>query len=238
MKQHILVIEDDEAIRCGVVDALELDGYQVSQADCASTGIAAVGQSECDIVLLDLVLPDGDGLDVLAEIRSVRPKLPVIILTARGEEPDRVRGLRLGADDYVVKPFSVQELTARIEAVLRRATPDPCRDQLPVPCGIVDLRRCELIFEDGSTVELSEREVDILRYLASRAGEPVSRDELMAEVWKIDPRGIQSRTIDMHIARLREKLRDSSAKPTVIRTVRGRGYSFELQRPALHPEAD
>ena len=227
MKQHILVIEDDAAIRCGVVDALELDGYQVSEADCALGGISAVGQTECDIVLLDLVLPDGDGLDVLKEIRSIRPKLPVIIVTARGEEPDRVRGLKLGADDYVVKPFSVQELTARIEAVLRRATPDPCRQQVPVPGGMVDFRRCELTFEDGSAVELSEREVDILRYLASRAGEPVSRDELLSEVWKIDPRGIQSRTIDMHIARLREKLRDSSARPTVIRTVRGRGYAFE-----------
>lgn len=227
MKKHVLVIEDDAAIRCGVVDALELDGYEVTQADTALGGIASVGQSECDIVLLDLVLPDGDGLDVLKEIRGVRPKLPVIILTARGEEPDRIKGLKLGADDYVVKPFSVQELTARIEAVLRRATPEPTREQVSVPGGLVDFRRCELTFDDGATIELSEREADILRYLAGRPGKPVSRDELLSEVWKIDPRGVQSRTIDMHIARLREKLRDSSANPAVIRTVRGRGYAFE-----------
>jgi len=227
MKKHVLVIEDDAAIRCGVVDALELDGYEVTQADTALSGIAAVGQSECDIVLLDLVLPDGDGLDVLKEVRSVRPKLPVIVLTARGEEPDRVKGLKLGADDYVVKPFSVHELTARIEAVLRRASPAPGREQVAVPGGVVDFRRCELSFDDGAAVELSEREADILRYLAGRPGEPISRDELLSEVWKIDPRGVQSRTIDMHIARLREKLRDSSANPSVIRTVRGRGYAFE-----------
>ncbi len=227
MKKHVLVIEDDAAIRCGVVDALELDGYEVTQADTALRGLAAVGQSECDIVLLDLVLPDGDGLDVLKEVRSVRPKLPVIVLTARGEEPDRVKGLKLGADDYVVKPFSVQELTARIEAVLRRASPAPGREQVTVPGGVVDFRRCELSFDDGVAVELSEREADILRYLAGRPGEPISRDELLSEVWKIDPRGVQSRTIDMHIARLREKLRDSSANPSVIRTVRGRGYAFE-----------
>lgn len=227
MKQHLLIIEDDAAIRCGVVDAMELDGYTMTEADGALAGLSAIGQSECDLVLLDLVLPDGDGLNVLEEIRRMRPRLPVIILTARGGEVDRVRGLKLGADDYVVKPFSVQELTARVEAVLRRSAPDPCRDQVPVPGGVVDFRRCELCFDDGASVELSEREIDILRYLASRSGEPVSRDELLAEVWKIDPRGIQSRTIDMHIARLREKLRDSSSNPNVIRTVRGRGYAFE-----------
>lgn len=224
---RVLIIEDDAAIRRGVVDALELDGYVLTEADTAQAGIAALGQSECDLVLLDLILPDGHGLSVLEEIRRIRARLPVIILTALGDEPDRVRGLKLGADDYVVKPFSVPELTARIEAVLRRSGSSPEREQLPVPGGLVDFRRCELIFEDGVRTELSEREVDILRYLAGRAGEPISRKELLAEVWKIDPRGVQSRTIDMHIARLREKLRDSSSNPMVIRTVRGRGYSFE-----------
>jgi DNA-binding response OmpR family regulator len=182
---------------------------------------------EHDIVLLDLVLPGCDGLDVLAAIRRERPTLPVIILTARGEENDRVRGLRLGADDYVVKPFSVKELLARVNAVLRRSPERPSEvRELAIDGGRVDLDRSEIRFDDGQRAELSERERELLRYLAGNSGRAVSRDEILSRVWGLDPRGLETRTVDMHVARLREKLRDDPSEPRVIVTVRGKGYKL------------
>jgi DNA-binding response OmpR family regulator len=151
--------------------------------------------------------------------------LPVIILSARGEENDRVTGLRLGADDYVVKPFSVDELLARIEAVLRRSPGRPLDvSAMVIPGGIVDFARCEVQFDDGGREELSERERVLLRYFARHAGRAITREELLANVWQIDARGVTTRTIDMHIARLREKLRDVGGEPRVLLTVRGTGY--------------
>jgi DNA-binding response OmpR family regulator len=156
----------------------------------------------------------------------------VIILTARGEEADRVRGLRLGADDYVVKPFSVKELLARVEAVLRRSPERPTDlAAVAIPGGLVDLARREVRFHDGGRQELSEREAELIRYLASNANRAVSRDELLAHVWQIEPKGVTTRTIDMHIARLREKLRDDPAEPVVLLTVRGKGYKFTATGP-------
>jgi DNA-binding response OmpR family regulator len=224
---RILTIEDDPAIRRGIVDALRFAGYTPLEAANGKVGLEmAVGQSY-DLLLLDLVLPQMDGLEVLAEMRKVRPTQPVIILTARGAEDDRVRGLRLGADDYVIKPFSVKELLARIEAVLRRS-PERPRDvgQIALPDGAADLERSEVRFADGSRAELSEKEVELLRYLAANAGRAISRDELLLRVWQISPRGLATRTIDMHVTRLREKLRDDPTQPRVVLTVRGRGYMF------------
>jgi DNA-binding response OmpR family regulator len=225
----VLVIEDDEAIREGLVDALGFDGYRVLQAADAPRGRAAALQSACDLVLLDLMLPGGNGFDVLTEIRRLKPRLPVIILTARGQEGDRVRGLRLGADDYVVKPFSVKELLARVEAVLRRSAPD-AEDAggvvIPIPGGTIDLARHEVRFDDADAVELSDRETELLTYLTRHRDRAIGRDELLREVWRLDPDRYQTRTIDMHVARLREKLRDDKASPRVIRTVRGKGYVF------------
>jgi DNA-binding response OmpR family regulator len=184
-----------------------------------------------DLLLLDLVLPGPGGLEILAEVRTSRPALPVIILTACGEEADRVKGLTLGADDYVVKPFSVKELLARIEAVLRR-TPERETDvkKIAFPGGCAVLPRHELRFDDGASVQISEREVELLRYLAGNAGRAVSREELLRRVWRIDPDKIETRTIDMHVARLREKLRDDASEPKIISTVRGRGYVFAVPR--------
>jgi DNA-binding response OmpR family regulator len=180
-----------------------------------------------DLLLLDLVLPGVAGLEILKQVRDLRPTLPVIILSARGEEADRVAGLKLGADDYVVKPFSVKELVARVQAVLRRSPERPVENpELPIPGGIADLNRSEIRYDDGTRCDLSEREVDILKYLSSHAGRTISRDELMARVWRIDPRGLNSRAIDMQVARLREKLRDNSSDPKLIRTVRGKGYVY------------
>jgi DNA-binding response OmpR family regulator len=184
-------------------------------------------RQEYDLLLLDLVLPGRDGLEILREVRKTRPTLPVIILSARGEEDDRVAGLKLGADDYVVKPFSVKELLARVEAVLRRSPQRPTDlNRIPVPGGHADFERREILFEDGDRTDLSERECELLRYLVSNCGRAVARDELLSNVWRISPHGLPTRTIDMHIARLREKLRDDPHKPQVLLTVRGKGYMF------------
>ncbi len=224
-RKTVLVIEDDAAIRQGIVDALRFEGYATLEAGRGDDGLTAALHEPCDVVLLDLVLPARDGLDILHEIRRVRSTLPVIVLTARGEESDRVRGLRLGADDYVVKPFSIRELLARVAALLRRSPerPEPIA-RIDIPAGRVDLARGEAIFDDGKRCELSQRECALLAYLAASPGRTISRDEILSRVWCVDPRGIETRTIDMHVARLREKLRDEPAAPRVIVTVRGRGY--------------
>jgi DNA-binding response OmpR family regulator len=223
--QTILTVEDDAPIRRGVVDALTYAGYSVLEAADGHEGCRMAVRRELDLLLLDMVLPGKTGLEILREVRNVRPTLPVIILSARGEENDRVAGLRLGADDYVVKPFSVNELLARVTAVLRRSPSRPTDvDELKLPAGRVDFARSEVIFDDGARVELSEREQQLLRYLANHAGRTVPRQELLENVWQIDSRGVTTRTIDMHIARLREKLRDDPEQPKVLVTVRGRGY--------------
>jgi DNA-binding response OmpR family regulator len=222
---RILTIEDDAAIRRGIVDALAFAGYDAIQAADGNEGCRAAVGREYDLLLLDMVLPGMSGLDILREVRSVRPTLPVIILSARGEERDRVTGLRLGADDYVVKPFSVDELLARIDAVLRRSPARPTDVvELSIPGGCVDFDRCEVRFSDGGREELSDRERMLLRYLAQNSGRAISREELLEHVWQIDARGVTTRTIDMHVARLREKLRDAGDEPRVLLTVRGKGY--------------
>lgn len=224
----VLVVEDDPAIRMGLVDALGFAGHRVLQAVDAPSGTESALRSGCDLVLLDLMLPGGDGLSVLKEIRRLKPDLPVIILTARGCEADRVRGLHLGADDYVVKPFSVRELLARVQAVLRRVkVPAPSgHTTLAIPGGDIDLARREIVFTDGTREELSDREVALLAHLRRNRSRAVSRDELLRDVWSVDPtRAGQSRTVDMLVARLRDKLRES-ATPRVVVTVRGRGYKL------------
>jgi len=226
-RRKVLVVEDDAAIRRGIVDALEFEGFATLEAADGERGLQSAVEADCDLLLLDLVLPKKDGLEILQEVRSTRPTLPVIILTARGEEADRVKGLSLGADDYVVKPFSVKELLARVQAVLRRSAERPSDvSKVRIPGGTADLARREVAFKDGERFELSEREAELLRYLAVNAGRAISREEILSRVWRMDPTGVETRTIDMHVARLREKLRDTPADPKIIRTVRGKGYAF------------
>lgn len=226
-QQRILVIEDDGAIRQGVVDALQYYGYETLEAGDGDTGLELALQADWDLLLLDLVLPKRDGLDILKEIRAEQKDLPVIILTARGEEDDRIKGLRLGADDYVVKPFSVRELLARVEAVLRRSPERPSEsNKITFPGGVADLGRNRIRYENGEGCLLSDKEAAILGYLWQASGRAVSREELLARVWRKNPLGIETRTVDMHIARLREKLREA-AEPRIIITVRGKGYMFE-----------
>jgi len=233
-KQQILVIEDDSAIREGIVDALAYEGYTTCEAGTATRGREMALGVACDLILLDLILPGGDGLEILRVVRQARPTLPVVILTARGAEDDRVKGLQLGADDYVVKPFSVKELLARVAAVLRRSPERPSDvSDFKIPGGIADLARREVRFDDGQREELSEREIELLRYLAQNAGRAISRDEILSRVWGLDPSGIETRTIDMHVARLRDKLRDNGPQPHVLLTVRGKGYMVAVEdRPS------
>lgn len=224
-KPVILVIEDDSAIRRGVTDALSFSGYEVLWAADAASGQRKALEATYHLLLLDLVLPNGSGFEILEALRKQRPGQPVIVLSAKGEENDRVRGLRLGADDYVVKPFSVRELLARVEAVLRRA---PEREAVQAHWtfegGEVDFAKHEVRRQDGTRDDLSEREIDLLRYLAANAGRAVAREELLRHVWRLDPKAVETRTVDMHIANLRAKLGDAGSAPRVLTTVRGKGY--------------
>jgi len=225
-KRRILVVEDDAGIRQGIVDALGLSGFACEQAADGEAGLDLAITYDCELILLDLILPGADGLEILREVRATRPTLPVIILTARGEEGDRVAGLRLGADDYVVKPFSLAELLARVEAVLRRSAERPSDvRRVDIPAGVVDLQARKVRYDDGGECELTERECELLRYLSCNANRPVSRNEILSRVWRMDSAGIRTRTIDMTVARLRGKLRDDPERPLLV-TVRGKGYMF------------
>ncbi|MDX1566042.1 MAG: response regulator transcription factor [Phycisphaeraceae bacterium] len=227
-KQHVLVIEDDHAIRQGIVDALQYAGYRTFEADRGDRGLEMAVEVDCDLILLDLVLPGGvRGLDILEHVRKTRPTMPVIIITAMGDETDRIRGLELGADDYVVKPFSVKELLARVQAVLRRSAERPTDlKTIRLPNGVSDLEPSEVQIDGEERRELSEKEVQLLRYLAQNPGRAVSRQEILSNVWRINPRGLSTRTIDMHVTRLREKLHDDPSSPQIILTVRGKGYMY------------
>ena len=219
----ILVIEDDASIRRGLVDALQFAGYRVLQCDNGARAASTAIESNIDLVLLDVMLPGRDGFSILSELRKAKPTLPVIMVTARGAESDRVRGLCDGADDYVVKPFSALELLARVEAVLRRSPERPTDvHTLRANNLTIDLDRRELRNGSAEAEQLTEREADILRYLAGNRDRAVDRDELLHRVWGLNPRGIETRTVDMQIARLREKLGDE----TLIQTVRGKGYKL------------
>jgi DNA-binding response OmpR family regulator len=227
---HVLTVEDDAAIRRGIVDALQFAGYVPLEAADGDTGCKMALERSYDLLLLDLVLPGTSGLEILRAVRQVRPTQGVIILTAMGEEADRVEGLRRGADDYVVKPFSVKELLARVEAVLRRSPQRPGDlAEVAIPGGRIDWLRQETRFDDGGRAALAELELDLLRYLVQHAGRAISRTEILANVWQIDARRTSTRAIDMHVARLRDKLRDDPQNPRILLTVRGKGYMFAAE---------
>jgi len=225
--RQILVVEDDQAVRRGVVDALGMSGYRVMEAADGHEGMDLALRREYDLLLLDLVLPGPGGLEILEAVKAGRPAQAVIILTARGDESDRVRGLSLGADDYVVKPFSVRELLARVEAVLRRSAdrPQP-RSRLRWPGLEVELDSGRVRFDDGREESLSAREAELLRYLVERPGQIVGRDELLLRVWRVSPQRVDTRTVDVHMARLRAKLGEDPAAPAHLGTVRGKGYLY------------
>ena len=227
----ILIADDQPEITKLVSLSLDSEGFRVITASDGPSALEQLSESNPDVLLLDIMMPGMSGLDVLREVREHHP-VPVIMLSARGATAQVSEGLNLGADDYVVKPFSVRELLARVEAVLRRSPERPNEiDKLPLPGGIADLARREIRYRDGTRCELSEREADLLRYLAGNAGRAISRDEILTRVWRLNPAKIETRTIDMHIANLREKLQDNTDEPKVLLTVRGKGYMFAKLEP-------
>ena len=224
-KPVILVIEDDPAVRRGIVDVLEYAGYATLEAADGHAGMDAALTFHYRLLLLDLVMPGPSGFDILSALKKKRPGQPVIILSARGEENDRVRGLVNGADDYVVKPFSMKELLARVDAVLRRT----CERSAPAdlrtfPGGTADFASQSLRFTDGRSEVLSEKECQLLRYLMDANGRLVTREEILRNLWNLDPDRTETRTIDMHVMHLRSKLGDKDQ--SVLTTVRGKGYQF------------
>ena len=224
-KKTVLVVEDDPAIRRGLVDALQFAGYVVIACADGEEGLASALSAQLDLAILDVVLPRRDGFEILREIRRARAALPVILVTARGAEHDRVHGLQTGADDYVVKPFSSKELLARVVAVLRRSAERPSDIGRIVIAGrAVDFDRREIERVDGSRVQLSEKEADLLRYLVRNRGRAIARSELLERVWGLPSGDMATRAIDMHVVHLREKLADSPEAPQVVLTVRGKGY--------------
>jgi len=234
MTAKVLVVEDDPAILRGLADNMSYEGYEVLTAADGETGYRLHRNQKPDLIVLDLMLPRMSGLELCRKLRAEGVQTPILMLTARSEEADRVIGLDLGADDYVTKPFSVRELMARIRAILRRTTSS---SELPNDLQFgdveVDFRRY-VVRRGGRAVEMTRKEFAILRLLAARAGEVVTRDELLNEVWGYESYPV-SRTVDNHIAGLRAKLEKDPAEPQHIQTVHGVGYKFVGGKPKSPP---
>jgi len=223
----VLVIEDDAAILRGLADNLHHEGYEVLTATTGEAGYNLQKSRKPDLIILDLMLPRMSGLELCRKLRGEGVQTPVLMLTARSEESDRVIGLDLGADDYVTKPFSLRELMARVRALLRRVHASPeLPDELRFGDVEVDFRRY-VARRCGRLVEMTRKEFATLRFLVARAGHVVTREELLNEVWGYEAYPV-SRTVDNHIAGLRAKLEADPARPVHIRTVHGVGYKFVL----------
>jgi DNA-binding response OmpR family regulator len=222
---RILVVEDDPAILRGLSDNLRLESYDVVTAADGEAGDRLAHEAHPDLIVLDLMLPKLSGYELCRKLRSEGLTTPILMLTARGEEADRVLGLDLGADDYVTKPFSVRELLARIRALLRRAHPPrPLPDEVRFSDVVVDFRSYEAK-KGGAAVDMTPKEFQLLRLLAARAGEVVSRGELLEEVWGYDTVP-NTRTVDNHVASLRAKLEPDASATRHIQTVHAVGYKF------------
>jgi DNA-binding response OmpR family regulator len=230
-QRRILFVEDEAHIYEPFSRALLRNGFEPLVARTAAEGLDLAENADPDLILLDLNLPDGDGSDVCRTIRS-RSQVPIVMLTARGTEMDRVLGLELGADDYVVKPFSSRELISRIRAVLRRAGSAPAEPEEPIAVGEIVLdpaaRTVDLA---GEPVELTRKEFDLLSELMAHAGHVVRREDLMSRVWDVNWFG-STKTLDVHVRTLRRKLGDDPSKPRFIETVRGVGFRFREPKAA------
>lgn len=223
--RQVLIIEDEPALSESIQYSLEREGYEVLTADDGAVGIDLVRKHSPDLVLLDLMLPSMTGLDVLRAIRT-QSTVPVIIVTARDAEPDKVAGLELGADDYVTKPFSMRELVARVGANMRRSAVDLATDDVVLVAGDVEVDVARhVVSVGGRGIDLRPKEFALLELLVMRAGRLVSRDDLISEVWGYDYFG-DTKTLDVHIKRLRSKIEADPKDPQYIVTVRGMGYKF------------
>ena len=224
---RILVVEDDAGIRLGVTRNLEFEGHEVMAAATGEDGLRLALDERPDIVILDIMLPDIDGREVCRLLRREGVKIPILFLTARTEEQDKVEGLRLGADDYMTKPFSVRELAARIDAILRRARINDGTDE-PLEFGPFRLDFAERrLFRHGKRIDITDREFTLLSYLVRNSERALSREAILQEVWGYGYDGT-ARTIDNFITRLRRKLEENPRRPRRILTVRGHGYRFSM----------
>lgn len=224
---RILVVEDEDSISEPFAEALRRAGFEPVVTRTAAGALQLAERVEPDLVMLDLSLPDGDGRDVCRELRR-HSDVPIVMLTARGTETDRIVGLELGADDYVVKPFSAREVISRIRAVLRRSAPRDGAEEEWEPIRVADLEldpAARVVRHGGAQLDLSRKEFDLLAELMRNAGRVVTREDLMAKVWDVNWFG-STKTLDVHIGWLRRKLGDDSNRPRYIETVRGVGFRF------------
>lgn len=221
---RILVVEDEASLREGLIDLLGDAGHSVDSAADGEAAVRAGLAEDFDLVLLDLMLPRMDGFEVCRRLREKNPALGVLMLTARGDEKDKVRGLRSGADDYVTKPFGTEELLARIDALARRLALDTGPERIETDGCVLDLGRCK-VQRGQDEVDLTAREANLLRFLHRHRERAVSRAELLENVWQ-QPGDLQTRTVDMCVANLRQKIESDPARPAIVVTVKGVGYAW------------
>jgi two-component system alkaline phosphatase synthesis response regulator PhoP len=225
MNENILLVEDEEALQMTLGDRLRSEGYVVDSATDGDQGFDKATHLPFDLIILDIMLPHRNGFDVCRDIRLAGLATPILLLTARGQTAEKVVGLKLGADDYVTKPFDTLELMARIEALLRRAPTRTGRGLHQFGSIRVDIRGTQ-VMREGNPVYLSAREFQLLRYFIEHEGVTLSRDEILREVWGYEV-GTFTRTVDVHVASLRQKLEKSPKRPALIVTVPGIGYKFQ-----------
>jgi DNA-binding response OmpR family regulator len=224
-RAKILVVEDEPNMVVGLRDNFEFEGYEVITARDGVEGLQLALEESPDLVVLDVMMPRMSGLEVCKQLRAQRASIPIIMLTARGQEVDKVVGLELGADDYVTKPFSIRELLARVKAVLRRTSVVPKElDQHSFGDIEVDLRRCRVV-KSGKALDVSSKEFELLKYFICHAGETLSRHQLLEDVWGYEHYPT-TRTVDTHLVRLRQKLEPNPEQPQYFLTVHGTGYRF------------
>jgi len=221
----VLIVEDDESMGTALKDGFSYEGYEVAFATDGATGLQMAKEQAPDLILLDVMLPKMSGFDVCKEIRACGSAVPIIMLTARGQEIDKVLGLKLGADDYVTKPFGFMELMARVEALLRRASGQSGRTE-SFTFGDVsaDFKKGE-VRRKGKLLDMSARELKLLQYMIEHRGQVIPRDRLLDEVWGYDEAPM-TRTVDMHVAKLRKKIEAKPHDPQFLLTIHGLGYKF------------
>ena len=226
-RRRVLIVEDEPDLVRGLRDALEFEGFEIVSSGLGREGVRLAKDRAPDLVLLDLMLPDMNGFAVCEEIRATKPILPIIMLTARSQETDKIRGLDAGADDYVTKPFSIGELVARINAIFRRlhraSAPD---EEIHIGEVVVFPRKHELL-RNRKTIVLSFYEVELLRLLYERAGQPVPREEILDKIWGVSGNA-STRSVDNFVVKLRKKIEENAAKPRHIVTIYGTGYKLVL----------
>jgi len=225
---HILIVEDEQKIRTALRDFLEFHGFKVSEAVDGLEAERTTAEKQFDLILLDLMLPRISGEQLCTKWRQEGLQTPIVMLTAKGQQKEKIAGLNLGADDYITKPFSLEELLARIKAVLRRTDPARAVGQnfkfadLDIDVAALKIRR------DNEETDITKREAEIIQYFAANPNRVISREELYKEVWDETMTELGTRTMDMHIAKLRSKIEPDSAEPQIIKTVRGAGYKYEV----------